>query len=159
MFSLTWIRNRRKIEAIVGNAQQMLELDKTYKGFRNYLRSHAGFDELVKDLRKHFKFLGDMPAEETSYRIPNLGACHKVSVFDGQLPHVAERHTPRHYENLVYWVSIRQYFNDKGVSCLVVGSNFLFLRAYLPTLSLWTSDYPVYRLLKLLHLNNFLASP
>ena len=56
------IRNRRKIEAIVSNAQRLLELDKTHGVFQNYLRSHASFEELVKDLRKQFKFLGDMGA-------------------------------------------------------------------------------------------------
>jgi len=56
------IRNRRKIEAIVNNARRMLELDRTHNGFRNYLRSHTSFEELVKDLRKQFKFLGDMGA-------------------------------------------------------------------------------------------------
>jgi DNA-3-methyladenine glycosylase I len=54
------IRNRRKIEAIVSNAQRLLELDKTHGVFQNYLRSHGSFEELVKDLRKQFKFLGDM---------------------------------------------------------------------------------------------------
>lgn len=54
------IRNRRKIEAIVGNARRMLEMDKSYGGFRNYLRSHNSFEGLTKDLRKNFKFLGDM---------------------------------------------------------------------------------------------------
>lgn len=53
------IRNHRKIAAIIGNAKRILELDKEYNGFRNYLRSHASFDELVKDLKKQFKFLGD----------------------------------------------------------------------------------------------------
>jgi len=38
----------------------MLELDKEYKGFRNYLRSKKTYDELTTDLRKQFKFLGDM---------------------------------------------------------------------------------------------------
>lgn len=56
------IRNRRKIEAIVNNARRMLELDTIHHGFRNYLRSHASFEELVKDLRKQFKFLGDVGA-------------------------------------------------------------------------------------------------
>ena len=42
------IRNRRKIEAIVSNAYRMLELDKSFGGFRNYLRSHSGFEELIK---------------------------------------------------------------------------------------------------------------
>ncbi len=56
------IRNRRKIEAIITNARRMLELDKRHRGFRNFLRSHSGFEELVKDLHQQFKFLGDMGA-------------------------------------------------------------------------------------------------
>ena len=54
------IRNRRKIEAIIHNARTIIELNKKYNGFQNYLRSHAGFQELVKDIRKQFKFLGEM---------------------------------------------------------------------------------------------------
>lgn len=54
------IRNRRKIEAIVFNARRLLELDKQYDGFRKYLRSFDSFEELSKDLRKQFKFLGEM---------------------------------------------------------------------------------------------------
>jgi DNA-3-methyladenine glycosylase I len=53
------IRNRRKIEAIVSNAHRILELDKRFGGFQNYLRSHSSFEELLKDLRKQFKFLGN----------------------------------------------------------------------------------------------------
>ena len=54
------IRNRRMIEAIVTNAQMMLDLEKQHGAFQTYLRSHGGFEPLVKDLRKQFKFLGDM---------------------------------------------------------------------------------------------------
>ena len=54
------IRNRRKLESVVSNAQILLELDSEFGGFRNYLRSHGEFASLVKDLRKRFKFLGDM---------------------------------------------------------------------------------------------------
>ena len=53
-------RNRRKILAVVENAPRMIELDESYGSFRNYLRSHNGFEETVKDLRKQFKFLGEM---------------------------------------------------------------------------------------------------
>lgn len=56
------IRNRRKIEAIVDNARRMLDLEEAHGGFKNYLRSHADFDSCVKDLRKRFKFLGEMGA-------------------------------------------------------------------------------------------------
>jgi 3-methyladenine DNA glycosylase Tag len=54
------IRNRRKIDAIVGNANRLLELDAEHGGFQSYLRSHEDFEATVKDLRKQFKYLGDM---------------------------------------------------------------------------------------------------
>jgi hypothetical protein len=40
----------------------MVELDEAHRGFRNYLRSHGGFEGTVKDLRKNFRFLGEMGA-------------------------------------------------------------------------------------------------
>jgi 3-methyladenine DNA glycosylase Tag len=56
------IRNARKIEAVQENARTLIELDEQYKGFKNYLESHGGFEETVKDLRKRFKFMGDSGA-------------------------------------------------------------------------------------------------
>ena len=53
------IRNRRKIEAIIENANTMLALEAEHGGFRNYLRSHGGFEATVADLRKQFKFVGE----------------------------------------------------------------------------------------------------
>lgn len=53
------IRNRKKIEATVENAETMLALDREHSGFDRYLRSHGGFDKTVADLRKRFRFLGD----------------------------------------------------------------------------------------------------
>ena len=41
------IRNRRKLEAIVENAQRMLELEERWGTFAGYLRSHSGFEETV----------------------------------------------------------------------------------------------------------------
>ena len=53
------IRNRRKLAAIVENAQRLLELETEHGTFRDYLRSHGGFEATVGDLRKQFKFLGE----------------------------------------------------------------------------------------------------
>ena len=53
------IRNRRKLAAIVHNAQRIIDLDDEHEGFQSYLRSHASFAETVTDLRAQFKFLGD----------------------------------------------------------------------------------------------------
>ena len=54
------IRNRRKLDAIVGNANRLVQLEREHGAFQDYLRSHADFDATVKALRKDFKFLGEM---------------------------------------------------------------------------------------------------
>ena len=56
------VRNRRKIEATVHNAQAMLDLDREHGSFGRYLRSLPDYEALVADLRGHFKFLGDTGA-------------------------------------------------------------------------------------------------
>lgn len=53
------IRNRRKLAGIVENARTLLAVDAEFGGFKKYLRSHADFEALVKDLKKRFSFLGD----------------------------------------------------------------------------------------------------
>lgn len=72
------IRNRRKLEAIVSNASRLLELEKTYGTFKEYLRSRGSFEDLVKDLRKQFKFLGES------------GAYHFLWVVGEQVPSYEE---------------------------------------------------------------------
>jgi 3-methyladenine DNA glycosylase Tag len=56
------IRNRKKLEGVVLNARRLLELDKEYKGFRNYLRAQGLFEKIVAALHKEFKFLGESGA-------------------------------------------------------------------------------------------------
>ena len=53
------IRNRRKLSAVVSNADRMLELEAAHGSFRDYLRSHGDYVSTVKALRKDFKFVGD----------------------------------------------------------------------------------------------------
>lgn len=53
------VRNRRKIEATVQNAETIVALDRHHGGFGTYLRSHGGFEGTVADLKKRFKFLGE----------------------------------------------------------------------------------------------------
>ena len=52
------IRNRRKLEATVSNAQSMLALDEEYGGFQKYLRSQGDFDGTLQALKKDFKYMG-----------------------------------------------------------------------------------------------------
>lgn len=55
------IRNRRKIVATVHNAQRLIELEEEYGGdIRNYLRSHENLESAIKDVRKQFKYMGDI---------------------------------------------------------------------------------------------------
>jgi 3-methyladenine DNA glycosylase Tag len=56
------IRNRRKIEATISNAQAMLALDGRPGGFVGWLRSRGDFDATVAALRGEFRFLGDLGA-------------------------------------------------------------------------------------------------
>ncbi|MCO5188280.1 MAG: DNA-3-methyladenine glycosylase I [Anaerolineae bacterium] len=52
------IRNFRKLNAIVYNAQQIIALDKVHGSFQHYLRAHGDFDSTMKAIRKDFKFMG-----------------------------------------------------------------------------------------------------
>jgi 3-methyladenine DNA glycosylase Tag len=52
------VRNRKKIEATIDNAVELLALEQEYGGFRNYLRAHGSYEATVADLTKRFRFLG-----------------------------------------------------------------------------------------------------
>jgi len=54
------MRTRKKIVATVENARTLLALDREHGGFRNYLRSFGGYEELAADLRARFRFLGEL---------------------------------------------------------------------------------------------------
>lgn len=53
------VRNRRKIEATVDNAVELLAIEKEFGSVRRYLRSLDDFESAVADLRKRFRFIGD----------------------------------------------------------------------------------------------------
>lgn len=52
------IHNRKKIDAIVANAGELIVTDRECGGLEQYFASFADNDELVADLHKRFKFLG-----------------------------------------------------------------------------------------------------
>jgi DNA-3-methyladenine glycosylase I len=54
------IRSRSKIEATVHNAQTLIALDRQFGGFRNYLRSFDSYENLGADIKKRFKFMGEL---------------------------------------------------------------------------------------------------
>jgi 3-methyladenine DNA glycosylase Tag len=53
------VRNRRKIQATIHNADTMLRLSGgTVSGFQEWLRSFDDYESLQKAIRKEFKFMG-----------------------------------------------------------------------------------------------------
>jgi 3-methyladenine DNA glycosylase Tag len=86
------VRNRRKIEATIENAQTLLELDAQPGGFTGYLRSQGDFEALVASLRGNFRWLGDtgayyflyvvrepVPSHEDWMKVHPLGSARRRS--------------------------------------------------------------------------------
>ena len=55
------IRSRPKLNAVVHNANALLELERN-GGIKRHLRSFDEYEELATDLKKRFKFVGDSGA-------------------------------------------------------------------------------------------------
>ena len=77
------IRNRRKLEATVDNATEMLALAEEHGDFKRYLRAHGDFDETAADLKRRFRFVGD------------LGAYYFLHVVGEDVPSHEEWHARR----------------------------------------------------------------
>ena len=86
------LHSKRKIEATIKNAATILELDKEYKGFRNYLRSFGSYDELTADLKRRFKFVGAISAYYFLYRVGETVPPFKqwIKTVEGDHPRIRE---------------------------------------------------------------------
>ncbi len=56
------VHNRKKIEAVVANAGELIVTDRGFGGIEKYLSSFASNEDLVADLHKRFKFMGEFAA-------------------------------------------------------------------------------------------------
>ncbi|MDZ4836390.1 MAG: DNA-3-methyladenine glycosylase I [Candidatus Melainabacteria bacterium] len=63
------MHSKKKISGTIKNARMIVELDKEFKGFENYLRSKPDYEDLRKDLKKRFSFLGEMNAYYFLFRV------------------------------------------------------------------------------------------
>ncbi len=54
------LHSSRKIHATIDNARTLLEIDRSRGGFQAHLRSFSDYPSLSKDIRKNFKFMGEM---------------------------------------------------------------------------------------------------
>lgn len=60
------IRNRRKIDAVIYNANKILDIQKEIGSFKMWLNKHVGYSlkEWTKLFKKNFKFTGEKIVEE-----------------------------------------------------------------------------------------------
>ena len=63
------VRTRKKLVATVENAKTMLALETEFGSMRAYLRSFPSYEALAADLRKRFKFLGELSAYYFVFRV------------------------------------------------------------------------------------------
>ena len=54
------LHSARKIRATIHNAQTLLELQRTHDGFENYLQAFPNYPALSTDIKRRFKFMGEM---------------------------------------------------------------------------------------------------
>jgi 3-methyladenine DNA glycosylase Tag len=62
-------RSRAKIVGTIANAKMLVQLEREFKGFKYYLRSKKSYKELSADLKKRFKYMGDMNAYYFLFRV------------------------------------------------------------------------------------------
>ncbi len=86
------LRSRAKIAATVKNAQVLVELEKEYGDIRKYLHSKSNYEELSKDLRKRFKYMGDMNVYYFLFRVkePVPDFDEWIVTIEGEHPRMRE---------------------------------------------------------------------
>ena len=84
------IRNRKKIEAIVRNTGELINVEREFGGVDKYLASFDDNELLIKDLHKRFAFLGESVAHfflfGVNFNYPAQEAWAKAH-FGGEHPH------------------------------------------------------------------------
>lgn len=75
------IRNRLKIESAIYNAQIILNIQKEFGSFENWLFIHRNFDlkDWTKLFKKHFKFTGGEIVKEFLMSIGYLEGAHSTT--------------------------------------------------------------------------------
>jgi 3-methyladenine DNA glycosylase Tag len=71
------IRNRKKIEATIYNAGEMMNVERAHGSFKAYLGSLGPFEAVVADMRKRFKFVGEMGAYHFLYVVGEPVPAHE----------------------------------------------------------------------------------
>jgi 3-methyladenine DNA glycosylase Tag len=86
------LRSQKKILGTIKNAQMLLELEEQCGTFKNYLHSKSSYEELSKDMRKRFKFLGELSVYYLLFRVkePVPDFDHWLTTIEGHHPRMQE---------------------------------------------------------------------
>lgn len=86
------VHSERKIRATIENAKTMVALESEHGAFRAYLRSFGTYAALTADLRRRFKFLGEVSAYYYLFRVgekvPPFGRW--IKTVEGDHPRIRE---------------------------------------------------------------------
>ena len=63
------LRSKKKIEGTIKNARTILDLEREFGGFKNYLRSKSSYEQLSADMRKRFKYVGELSVYYLLFRV------------------------------------------------------------------------------------------
>ena len=63
------VRSRKKIDGTIENARTLLAIDREFGGLKHYLHSFDSYEALSRDLRKRFKFLGELSVYYFLFRV------------------------------------------------------------------------------------------
>jgi hypothetical protein len=63
------LRMPRKVYATIRNAAVLVETDRQFGGFANYLHSFDSYAALARDVKKRFSFMGDMNVWYVLFRV------------------------------------------------------------------------------------------
>ena len=63
------VRNRKKVEAVAHDAGELMNVEREFGSARAYLDSFAETADLVKDLHRRFRFLGESVARMFLYAV------------------------------------------------------------------------------------------
>jgi 3-methyladenine DNA glycosylase Tag len=83
------LRSKNKITGTIKNAMTMLALEKEFGTFKNYLHSKNNYVDLSTDIRKRFKYVGELSVYYFLFRVKE-----PVPPFDDWITTI-EGHHPR----------------------------------------------------------------
>jgi 3-methyladenine DNA glycosylase Tag len=86
------LRSKKKIDATIKNAQVILELESEFGTMKQYLRSFTSYAQASNDLRKRFKFLGELSAYYLLFRVkePVPPFEEWITTIEGEHPRMQE---------------------------------------------------------------------